>query len=408
MVFKKLELIGFKSFSDKTTIQFEPGVTAIVGPNGCGKSNIADAIRWVLGEQSAKSLRGSSMEDVIFNGSASKEALNLAEVSLTFSNEEKILPIDYEEVTIARRLYRSGESEYLINKNLVRLKDVQELIMGTGIGTDSYSIIEQGKMDLILNSRAEERREIFEEAAGITKFKSKKKEALRKLEQTDVNLLRVNDIILEVKRSIGSVERQAKKAEHYKIEFEKLKKMDLALSAQEFSTLDQKRKKADENLKDLKLKESDFLSEVERLESVLAQQRAKVQALDESIQEVQSREWESSGEIRKNQDRIALNRERLSELTERRGELSQQMESSRLRIEELSHEHESLVRQFEAIHTEESEGLAFLNSVEVSFSSIENFIRDSFEREQSLKIDLVDFAKTRACYQTELAKIQAE
>ncbi len=174
MHFKKLELIGFKSFADKTTIEFPAGVTAIVGPNGCGKSNIADAIRWALGEQSVKSLRGSEMLDVIFNGSALKEPLNFAEVSLTLSNESKILPIEYEEVVISRRLYRSGESEYLLNQNIVRLKDIQELLLGTGVGIDSYAIIEQGKMDVILNSKPEERRVIFEEAAGITKYKSKK------------------------------------------------------------------------------------------------------------------------------------------------------------------------------------------------------------------------------------------
>ena len=174
MYFKKLEIIGFKSFAEKTLIQFEAGVTAIVGPNGCGKSNVSDAIRWVLGEQSAKSLRGSNMEDIIFNGSAAQEPLNFAEVSLTLSNEAKIFAIDYDEITITRRLYRSGESEYLLNKNTVRLRDIHELLLGTGIGTESYSVIEQGKMDVILNSKPEDRRVIFEEAAGITKFKSKK------------------------------------------------------------------------------------------------------------------------------------------------------------------------------------------------------------------------------------------
>ena len=200
MVFKKLELTGFKSFAEKTTLTFEPGITAGVGPNGCGKSNIIDAIKWVLGEQSVKSLRGSKMEDVIFNGTEEKEPINMAEVSLTLSNKSRLLPIDSNEIVVSRRLFRSGDSEYLINKAPVRLKDVSELFMGTGLGAEMYSIIEQGKIGRILGSHPVERRVIFEEASGITKYKSKKREAARKLESTDSNLLRVSDIINEVKR----------------------------------------------------------------------------------------------------------------------------------------------------------------------------------------------------------------
>jgi chromosome segregation protein len=281
--FKKLEIVGFKSFAEKTEIRFEPGVTAIVGPNGCGKSNVADAIRWVLGEQSAKSLRGSSMEDVIFNGSAARDAVNLAEVSLTLDNSSKLLAIDYEEVTITRRLYRSGDSEYLLNKNVVRLKDIHELLLGTGIGTENYSIIEQGKMDRILNSKPDERREIFEEAAGITKFKAKKKEALRKLEQTDANLLRVNDIVVEVKRQIGSIERQAKKAETYKREFEKMKSLEIAVAAREFRTFEDRRRGREDELNALKEQEVEYRLQLETLEEACRAKREELTRVEESL-----------------------------------------------------------------------------------------------------------------------------
>lgn len=212
MYFKQVELTGFKSFADRTQVLFDLGITAIVGPNGCGKSNILDALRWALGEQSAKALRGAHMQDVIFNGSEHRPPTGMAEVTLVFDNADSSLPVDFAEVQVTRRVYRSGESEYLLNKAPCRLKDIQELFMDTGIGTNAYSLIGQGKIDLVLSSKPEDRRFLFEEAAGIIKYKTRKRVAMRKLENADQNLLRLGDIIAEVQRQMRSLKRQVNAA----------------------------------------------------------------------------------------------------------------------------------------------------------------------------------------------------
>jgi len=237
---KSIDIIGFKSFADKTHMEFEQGMTAIVGPNGCGKSNISDAIRWVLGEQRAGALRGKNMMDCIFTGTDSRKPLGMAEVSITFSDCDGVLDTDYNEVSVSRRIFRSGESQYYINKTPSRLKDISRLFMGTGIGTSSYSFMEQGKIDQILSSRAEDRRLVFEEASGITKYKADKKEALRKLAQTDANLLRLTDVIGEVKRQIGSLQRQAGKARKYKMLRDELKDQDIYISKIKLKELNDK------------------------------------------------------------------------------------------------------------------------------------------------------------------------
>ena len=215
MQLKRVELQGFKSFAEKTNVDFLDGITAIVGPNGSGKSNVSDAIRWVLGEQSAKSLRGSKMEDVIFAGTENRKMLGLAEVTLVLDNTDSSLPLEYSEVAVTRRVYRSGDSEYYINKNQCRLKDIQELFMDTGVGRDGYSIIGQGKIDEILSSKSEDRRSIFEEASGIVKYRTRKEEALRKLEHTNANLTRVTDVLNEINGSLGMLEEKAKVAKKY-------------------------------------------------------------------------------------------------------------------------------------------------------------------------------------------------
>src|SRR5580704_3771903 len=213
---KALELVGFKSFADKTHFEFPSGITAVVGPNGSGKSNVVDAIKWVLGEQSVKSLRGKEMVDVIFNGSATRHPLNAAEATLIFDNSQRLLGLDASEVYVTRRVYRSGEAEYLLNRQPCRLRDIRDLFSGTGAATEAYSVIEQGKVDVMLQASPRDRRGIFEEAAGISRFKIKKIEALRRLERVDQNLLRLSDIVDEVEGRLKTVRQQASKARRYK------------------------------------------------------------------------------------------------------------------------------------------------------------------------------------------------
>src|SRR6516162_5070925 len=234
---KRLELVGFKSFADRTQFDFTDGITAIVGPNGSGKSNVVDAVRWILGEQSAKSLRGGEMADVIFNGSTSRRSLGLAEVTMTFDNSRRRLTTNTDEVQITRRVYRDGEGEYLFNQQVCRLRDIRELFLGSGAGGDAYCIIEQGRVDVLLQASTRDRRVIFEEAAGISRFKAKRIETLRKLERVDQNLQRLRDIIDEVDKQLRSIKLQASKAQRYQEYTNRLKDLRLALGLTEYHQL---------------------------------------------------------------------------------------------------------------------------------------------------------------------------
>src|SRR4051812_6363022 len=280
MYLKSLELFGFKSFAPRTVMNFHRGVTCVVGPNGCGKSNVLDAIRWVLGEQSAKALRGGEMSDVIFSGTDSRQALGMAEVSMCFAECEQELGLDWNEVTITRRVYRDGGSEYFLNKTPCRLKDIHQLFMDTGIGRSAYSIMEQGKIDAILSSKPEDRRAIFEEAAGITKYKSQKKEALRKLEATEANLVRLDDIIKEVKRQIGSLQRQAGKARRYQALVSDLKTLETHNAKRQWDVYDQKGTEMGVELAALIEQQELSETEIERQENEVAIQRAALQEIE--------------------------------------------------------------------------------------------------------------------------------
>jgi len=320
MHLKNLTVLGFKSFANKTSINFQPGVTAIVGPNGCGKSNVSDAIRWVLGEQSAKALRGGEMADVIFNGADGRKPLAMAEVSLTVGgvDEDHLraagVEVAYNEVTLTRRVFRDGGSEYFINKTSCRLRDVQQLFMGTGMGRASYSIMAQGNITQILSSKPEDRRMIFEEAAGITKFKAQKKESLRKLEYTEQNLLRVADLIREVKRQIGSLQRQAGKARRYKQFMVELQHLDTQLARHEFDVLRAEITERETAAEKLRIQIEVLSSEVLRREDELLQLREELSKLDQEIGALRQRGLELKGEIDRQESGIQFNEERLREL----------------------------------------------------------------------------------------------
>ena len=344
MYLQSIELVGFKSFAPKTVLRFHRGVTAIVGPNGCGKSNILDAIRWVLGEQSAKALRGGEMADVIFNGTDTRQPHNMAEVSMTFSECEQELGVEWNEVCITRRVFRDGKSEYLINGTPCRLKDIHQLFMDTGIGRSAYSIMEQGRTAQLLNSRPEDRRAIFEEAAGITKYKSQKKEALRKLEYTESNLLRVSDIIKEVKRQIGSLQRQAGKARRYQSLMEDLRVLDMHLSHRTYLDLERSVSEVAEQVE--KSADARALHEHE-----IAEQEIEVAAAREQLSSLDAETEEARGELQTLRNRIFSGESRIETNTERCGEFREMALRSRADIDAMQlriREQESEIEQTDA------------------------------------------------------------
>ena len=314
MILKSLDIHGFKSFADRTKLEFHEGVTGIVGPNGCGKSNVVDAIRWVLGETSAKALRGGEMADVIFNGTEKREQVGMAEVLLTLSGCNERLDTEYDEVSIGRRVFRDGKSEYLLNKRPCRLKDITEMLMDTGIGRTSYSIMEQGKIDMLLSSKPEDRRAVFEEAAGITKFKSQKKEALRKLDYTEANLVRLADIIAEVERQMRSLQRQASKARRFKTLHTDLKVLDLHLSHRTWREHQAERSELDNSVLSLREAQSTLEKEIESNQEGLTATRNEYQGIESRIGDTQRAMAEQQNAIQSAQNRIEFNAERAQEL----------------------------------------------------------------------------------------------
>ena len=317
MYLKTLEILGFKSFADKTVFEFAEGVTGIVGPNGCGKSNVVDAIRWVLGETSAKALRGGEMADVIFNGTEKRKPLGMAEVTLTMADCEGPLKVDFNEVAITRRVFRDGRSEYRINNTLCRLKDIHDMLMDTGIGRTAYSIMAQGQIDQILSSKPEERRAVFEEAAGITKFKREKKEALRKLEYTEANLLRVSDVLAEQERRMNSLKRQVAKARRYQALAADTRVLDTHLGHRKYVELTAERDELLTSIRGLEVRDTELERQLPAKEEAVSEARAAARAFEGELAELRQHLNEHRNALNSAAGRMAFNDERKSELDSR-------------------------------------------------------------------------------------------
>ncbi len=338
MQLKSITINGFKSFADKTEIDFTEGIVAIVGPNGCGKSNIADAIRWVLGEQSAKNLRGSRMDDVIFSGSENRKPVNYAEVSLVLDNSAKRMKIDYSEVVVTRRLYRTGESEYLINKQPTRLKDISDLFVDTGLGKESFSIIGQGRIDDILSTKPEDRRGIFEEAAGIVKYKNRKKEAKRKLDDTEQNLLRIYDLITELEGQIEPLKHQSAQALEYKDYYNKLKELSIKIYVHDISNIYEKWKRAEEFKATFSEEQLDYSSELNVIDAAIEEKRWAVSKLDQELEGLHQQHLLASEKAEQEEGRRGVLYEREQNQASSQENLIKNINKAREKYEELNSE----------------------------------------------------------------------
>ena len=371
MYLKQLDVIGFKSFADKTRLTFEPGLTAIVGPNGCGKSNVSDAIRWVLGEQKPTALRCSKLVDVVFNGTDTRKPLGLCEVSITFADCEKELGTDYHEVTVTRRVYRDGSGEYFINKQQSRLKDVQHLFMGTGIGTSSYSVMAQGQIDAILSSRPEDRRAVFEEAAGITKFKADRKEAMRKIEQTEQNLLREADVLREMKRQIVSLQRQVGKARRCKELRDELRGLDVYVSRQKIRAFDQALEENAANRQEVERAIAEAQGVVAEAEGEAQTLHAQIHELEEGLQSLASRQAAAEAEYARAREVIGVNAARVEEYRAWAARDRAEIEASRATLEEVRLQSESLAQKTTLLTDSLAAAQETLSAAEAEFSGLQ-------------------------------------
>ena len=407
MYLKTIEVQGFKSFANKITFEFHNGITGIVGPNGSGKSNVSDAVRWVLGEQSAKQLRGGNMQDVIFSGTETRKPLGFASVAIILDNSDHKLPIDYEEVTVTRRLYRSGESEYLLNGTGCRLKDINELFYDTGIGKEGYSIIGQGQIDKILSGKPEERRELFDEAAGIVKFKRRKATALKKLEEEQQNLVRVTDILSELTRQLGPLERQAETAKIFLKKKEELKILDVNMfliemerTAQQLKETEEKQSIASGQLQELQKSFEQTKEEYQRLELELEELDERAAKAREEAAERALKKQQMEGQIEVLQEQIHAVEINGQHYQSRLDAIGKELERRQQEEQGYQQQKEELLGQLDQVQGEQKEQSSRLQKLQEE-------ITVAAERTEAAKNEMIEILNSRASIKGKLQRYDA-
>jgi len=407
MRLKSLKLRGFKSFAEEVELLFDKGITVIVGPNGCGKSNISDAVRWVLGEQSSKSLRCSRMEDVIFNGGTNSKPQNHAYVALRFSNEDGLLPLDSPEVEIARQLHRSGDSKYFINGTPCLLRDIRDLFVDTGIGANAYSLMEQNNIDLILNSKPHERRFLFDEVAGINRYKQRKNAALRKLEDTEANLARINDVIIELEHQTESLHQQAEIARRYLDLEEKLRSAEIEKARRRFVDLTGRLSEVEKQLEEISSKLSERISEIESLEASMAQLNSRRDEIEGEISDLSERIRKIESEIERTESNIAIYKDRQGAISNQRKRARYEIELVEKRLKEIEKEMESRSQEKRKLEIELELENSRLKAHEGFISQIEASVSRARSEIDTLKSRMISLFDERTKLQNELSSINS-
>ncbi len=405
MYFKQIEMLGFKSFADRTHLNLDAGITAIVGPNGCGKSNILDALRWSLGEQSAKALRGAHMQDVIFNGSEHRSPTGMAEVTLTFDNADGKLPLDFAEIQVTRRVYRSGESEYCINKAPCRLRDIQDMFMDTGIGTNAYSLIGQGKIDLVLSSKPEDRRYLFEEAAGIIKYKSRKRVAMRKLESAEQNLLRLNDIIQEVQRQMRALKRQVNAAMRHRELSEALRELEIRNAWLHFNELTGEIQDLQAQYTDVRDLYQKQTTECEKLDAHVEAQNLKRIELERELMNRREGEHQVNSELERLENQIALLRKEIDFARNRGDEALKEREELLEKANSLQHTQGETDEQATSLGNEIMEAQQAFSAKQEEYNEGVQKADNADKALEQIRTESIDTLNQRNRAQTELETI---